>query len=406
MLERFNSLTIREKNFILSNPQSFSLPTRVLINFNSNEWRKEIEQGLNKSVLNEDSKIRESLRGDIINIPNDVSNPEIADLFSRLLRKLWVAPCETKQDICDIISTFNVTHEKILIREPRLEAFERSKYMRSVVLCFLELLLYKLKAHEIMLKNNSSITTQDKVIEEYCNCQLRYLIEEFINSKDNYHTYMIIFMIYKYLGISTMENRYPSLSYIAYELHNIDQLSLVDVLRDMYNGTVNAMHIIDKIKFDNYSEFSSMIITDAKRAIEENYKKNKVSDKTINGELVIGDPVFSDSGIVVNSLLIEMEKLNVESIRNYIGADKIIDYSISEREVGYLKLKEELPICKLLTKKGKFYTLTRYGDTPYLLFKVFNNRRLFGLSFPADYEGERKLLSFDIPENLDYKLEI
>ena len=56
---------------------------------------------------------------------------------------------------------------------------------------------------------------------------------------------------------------------------------------------------------------------------------------------------------------------------------------------------------------GKFYTLIRYHGESYLLFlKEGNNSVCFGLSFPANSDGERYLVSFSIPDELDYKLEI
>ena len=406
MLKYLNILNLREKNFMVNNPSSFSLPSRALINFHGNEWTEEIKKGLSKDIIEEDLRQYENIRKLLVEIPNNISDTEISDRFSKLFRTIWNSPSETKEDSCRIISLFNIEHYKIGYPENKTELVQRNNYMKKIILCFLSILKYKLKAHEIMNKSTSELGTGDNVLQSYISSELSLLLDEFVKSHDRNHLYMVIYMIYKYLNIDPDNVKYPSLYRIAFEIHGVYESEMSNVIDKMFKDDINAINIIDKVSDNDRDGFSIFTKNKAKRIMEENYLKNKVSDKTIRGELCIGDDIFGDTSIDVNTLMIEISKLNQEAIKDYIGGDKSISYGISENEVGYLKLKEKLPVCKLLNKKGEFYTLSRYEDKPILLFKVNNIKKIFGLSFPIGDEGKRQLVCFELPENTYYKLEI
>lgn len=406
MIEKLNLLSLEDKLFMINNPNSFSLPSRVIINYNTRQWMEDINNGLSTKVIEYEKEKCAEINEIITQVPTLIDDPDTVDMFSKLFRKIWIMPCESKQDICNIIALFNVYHEKFTKAKLSIAVDKYDKYIKKIIKAFLKILKFKLTAHEIANQSNSDIACGDELLNKYCNSEFKCLVDDFLNSTDLNHLVIVLYMIYAYLDLDVVGMGAPTFKPIVRDLHGYGIDEITASLISVDNGDVNAMEMIDNVDVMDTTKFTSFILKSCKRAIEENYRKNKVSDKGVHDELVIGDPVFLNSGITVNNLLVEIAKLNEDSIRNYIGGDKIISYNISEREIGYLKVREELPICKLLDKKGNFYTLTNYDNKSYLLFNVYNSDKLFGLSFPADYAGERKLISIEIPNNLDYKLEI
>jgi hypothetical protein len=188
-------------------------------------------------------------------------------------------------------------------------------------------------------------------------------------------------------------------------LDNLDSVELSKLVVQLLKGDVSAMTILDNIKDETISNWSTNIIDTGKRYLSNNYEKNKICDRINHGGLVIGDDVLNHT-ISLAELVIELDKLSTEHIKDYVGEQSMIDFSTTERQIGYLKSHEGLPVTKILMPSGQFYTLTKYKDETYLLFTISGKHELYGISFPAGFRGSRKLVVFEIPENLDYKLEI
>jgi hypothetical protein len=57
-----------------------------------------------------------------------------------------------------------------------------------------------------------------------------------------------------------------------------------------------------------------------------------------------------------------------------------------------------------MTKEDGFYTLTRYEDKSYLLFKIMGDSKCYGISFPSEYGGGRKVVMFNMPTDYEYAM--
>ena len=403
MIENIDRLSSSDKLFMIHNPKSFSLPTISTINFNREKWMEEIELKLHPDVINK-VIIDHNIICDISSISyvtrGKVSS-DIEDVVTKKIIEISDMACETKENINDIFSMFGYVLKVIdenFIQTP-------NQYKKDVVEYFLcRLFMHKLQAHEIYEKTITDIAPGDNLLREYCSHTLRWLIKEILSSNLSYDkASVILYQICKYLTLDEKSSNLKILVNLACIIHPyLEFEDLMNSTVTLLKERIDALTAINKISVDEVSEMSKLIISNAKRTIENNYEKNKVSSKLNNGGLCVGDNVFDDGVIIASKLLMELDMLSAENLKDYIGENKITSFGIPENDIGYLRLREKLPICKVLTKESGFYTLTRYENTSYLLFKIVGDSKCYGISFPSEFGGGRKVVVFDIPTNYEY----
>ena len=406
MIDNINRLSLSDKLYMIVNPSSFSLSNRSLINFYKNEWTEDIEKNMNPGVIELEYDEYENLKLRCNNVVEDSGNETVCKELNRFYKKVIFTHCESKENIKDLLCLFNIELDWLIRNIDLIPINGRKDYFSKITVCFLDLLRYKVRAHEIVVNNNCDIAPGDEELRSFYDHYISHLITELITSDNDRYLALISYLLLTYLEVDE-STKFPEIldSIVGAKLRKYHSV-IMDTLVTMLKGKVNPIAIIDSICVEPGDKMMDLMKREGKLCIEKNYKKDKVSDILRNGELCIGDSVFGDKPINLESLMREIYRLNTECIKDYVGENKVINFSISEREVGYLKMKEKLPVCKVLTKKDGFYTLTRYEDISYLLFKMYNDNKCYGISFPEGFKGERKVVIFDIPRELDYKLEI
>lgn len=409
MLRNVKNLAIEDKAFMVQNPAFFSLPTRATINFNMNEWENEVKSSMSSKLLKEEEDRKRKYMDAITTVAGKTNNEDTVLNFSRLYHTIWEAPCETKEDIKNILLLFNnqLTQFKSK-KDVSIISIDISKdtYIKLQIKYFLKLLQFKLKAHEISTFYSGDIRPSGVSINDFTYTILRNLIDELVASKDENCSALVIYLILQYLHMDNKDFYSEIFTTMCKYISNLDPRRLSRIITKIDEGGCDSLKVIEQVDGMKCTPYSNIIQKEGKRIIGENFKKNKVSDIFRNGDLCIGDVVFDDNETSLENLITEITKLNTDVIKDYIGENKIINFRIDEKEVGYLKLKEKLPICKVLLKNGGFYTLTKYENMSYLLFKLYNDNKCYGISFPAEFKGSRKIVIFDVPEDRDYKLEI
>lgn len=402
MIENIDRLSYKDKLFMIHNPNCFSLPTISTIHFNREKWMEEIEVHLHPDVI----KNMINAGNSICSIPVISSIIKgklpsfIEDKVTNKMVEVAYMPCETRENISDIISVFGYVLRLIdSSNVPYLEEYKRSivKYV------FDRLLPWKLQAHEIYVRTNTSTITADKILQEYSMNTLRWLFKEMIVYKYSYEKIsVVLYQICKYLDRDEKSTFLKVMATCMNILYNYDFDKLMDTTVNLLKESVDALTIINNINEINSTEISHIILTSAKDMIEHNYERNKISTRINNGGLCVGDDVFDNGAISASRLLIELDMINEDRIKDYIGENKNITFTIPENDIGYLRLKQQLPICKVMTREDGFYTLSRYEDKSYLLFKIIGDSKCYGISFPSEFGGQRKVVMFDIPTQYEY----
>ena len=399
MIRGLENLSKDDKLFMICNPNLFSLPTRSTISFKTSEWLKDGDKNNFETIYDNERNLKKSYS----NLIMDLKSANYKDIES-FIRRMIDEPFETKEDICDFLIYVNFVFEKIESEGTKKEDLKNiSDYIFST------LIPYKLQAYEIHKKMMSDVIPADKNLYAYTMNSLRLLFDLFVKS---YTINVISFVVYMIVNELELENRVTNplgvfikaKSYMNdYSINTI--CDLTEICNKLNKGGTDAISLLDEIDTEEEDcDFVDFIKKRAEVKIKESFKKDTIctdADKM----LAIGNNVLPR--LDPANLIVEIEQLQPDYIKSYIGDDTSITYEIPERMIGYLEVRENVPICKVMYDGGKFYTLIRYHGESYLLFlKEGNNSVCFGLSFPANSDGERYLVSFSIPDELDYKLEI
>ena len=406
MIEYIDKLTRDEKLFMIYNKNCFSLPTVSSINFNEDEWKKDIEINIHPDIIKR-----------MVDDTNNINNIQTIQRVCRstdveycgpavckVLKTITEMPCETKENIIDIISVFGSILKIIKDNEKNIPSWRVYRF-GIVKYFFFVLLPWKLKAHEILVHNNTDCLPEDKYLQEFYNKTLRLIILEMVSNKSTYEKIaVLIYLICKYLNIDENTLSVKALVESMCWMHNYTYDQLMSLVVSLLKETTDSLNIIDNLSDTLNTKMSEIIISDARRTLETNYQKNIVSDKIRNDGVCIGDNVFDNGVISLSKLLMELDMLSEDRLKDYIGENKMTSFSIPENDIGYLKLREQLPICKVMTKESDFYTLTRYEDKSYLLFKISGDSKCYGISFPSIYGGGRQVVVFEIPTNYEYMM--
>ena len=261
-------------------------------------------------------------------------------------------------------------------------------------------------ANVIYNKTKSDIQASDKGLNEYLNNINKILFSEIGTTRESYASALVIKDLMDNLHITMKDKSCVEFLLDGKKYYNHeDSSSIKHILEKLLDSKVSALNIIDRVSSSDLGEFGDKLLQFSKRKIEENYIKSKISKEVNNEILCIGDDVFPDhEPINVGNLLIEIDKLSDEEIKNYIGEDKTVIYTLDENDIGYIKNSLKAPLCKVLRKGEKFNTLAKIHGISVLLFKVYGDNTVYGISFPPSNGGIRKLIQVTVPAGKDFTM--
>lgn len=412
MINNIDRLTDYDKLMMIMRKTSFSYPTRATIDFYKSIWLDEIKTKIGeKEILQEENETVTCWDKIYMNCKCDQLPAYITSMSTRFFQDIYQMPCETKENIADLICVFGSYLEKLEF-DNNIKTIN-PEYTINMINTFFNLALrHKLSAHIIMNKNSTDIMVEDPNRATFFYEQFTILIDELLSFTCNEYSSLIIYMMVRYLGSENNKKLINALVESKCIMFYIKAEPIFTFLDELIKGDTTALQIIDRVgdgSIDNshiHTNFwGSFVIDHAKRCLEENYEKNKVCNVINHGGIAIGDNVFDDD-VTLNELVIELNKLSIDYIKDYIGQNRIVSFKIEPKYIGYIKVREKLDICKVLMPKSGFYTIIRHNDITYLLFTLYGDNNLYGISFPSGFKGVRKLITFEIPANLDYKLEI
>jgi hypothetical protein len=149
---------------MILNKHSFNIPSISIISSESEKWINEIKTHVSPDVIEEYKKTSTStyLRKRYSTINKEQANEEIINIIDSNLYNISIMPSETKENITDIFFIISSLLMKLSERERALSV---DLSLDKGLVCeylFTTLLPWKVRAHEITVKSNGSISAKNK----------------------------------------------------------------------------------------------------------------------------------------------------------------------------------------------------------------------------------------------------
>ena len=387
MLNHISRLNYLEKLYLIESKCNFSLSTRVQIEFNEKIWMDEIKTYIHPDKID---KSKEYIN-DIFNCKS-IKSEINSDDFRNIRKFITSSPIEFDISDRDEGSGYIKSYLDCVELFQKCANLIGNVNSKKNIVNFIikEIIPWKLNGYKIISKCNTENAPNDKLLLDNILNEPKRLFCSIVEASDGSVKFLSV-LIYLFLQSTNMQE-YPLC--IPKLLNNANLISdkkskeIVDTIStiDKENISEHIAEIIDSGKVSNLSVSDNLI---------ENYDKNNMSTEVDSFGLIIGDSIFDDE----LNLFIEIDKL-MDDIDNYV--DSSVDLQLDEDQIGYLRVRERVPMCKLLKRDGKFITLIKYEDNPFMMYKTHHN--LMGISFPSKEDGTRKIIKFEVPTKLKYSI--
>ena len=361
----FFKLNDYDINFILNNTNSLSLPTKTRLIM--------IKDKLNLS--DEYKPLKE--KSDAIITKAITYNSKLIDIINK--------PAETLEDIVDIINSFRLIYNFI----PKLMyKFTPDEYYTNLFKLFYSYILRdKIHVYSILQK-----LRDDESINNMVFSMLIDIYDLFLNPTPIVVSAISTGLFYKSLNTDNIEIL-QFLVYSASVMFGYDERVMLDIITKYSESGLLQFDIDKDIKY------TSKIIDMEPDSITNNREiYNSIDD--VN---VIGDNIFDDRPQFIYDLRNELVKLNIDSIKNYIGYQDNISYKIDEQSLAQLSKNDDYKITKVNIKDMGIFTIVKYNNDLYLLFELPDNT-IQGISFPVGEGGRRKIIVLEKDDNVFYSL--
>lgn len=400
MIRDISNVDDNQKLYMIYNKDTcFSPSVKNKIRFVEEEWREQVTPAQPKERLYAIANTKSIMYNQFLSYtqPNEkIPESEVSYLFRN-------TECimESDETIYDFMSVYLSKLKTIKKKfNPTNEEFGR-----LVGAVYKVIIPWKIGANVIKKKCDTEIRPTDENLWNFHTKINKILFQEVVERQDEAASALVIYNLLTSLGLtlkdtSAVEFLLLCKSYVCKE--NSDKI--LSNLKKLFKNENESLSLLDKISIDSLGGFGEMILNFSKRKMEDNYKKSKVSEELNSSNLMIGNDVFDNTETNLSDIIMDLDKLNEEEIKRYVGKGKMISYFLDERENGYLRKELKVPMCKVLRKGIGFLTVISDDEKKYLMFKIQGNNKLFGISFPPGTEGNRMLTKFEIPEKYDYKL--
>ena len=398
MIKNIELLSLQDKLFMIKNRNCFSNSTKSSINFNSENWNSQINSSLDTNTINKIENMSDSVKSVMFSSMRNFSKPEAVKKFVDELCKDVIM--ETPENIVDFM-IYCKNNIRNLQKKCNLDPDQVGKIYEALYISYIP---WKIMANVIYNKTQREIQSSDKGLMNYLNNINKILFSEIGTTRESYASALVIKDLMDNLNITMKDKSCVEFLLDGKKYYNHeDSSSIKNILEKLLDSKVSALNIIDRVSSSDLGEFGDKLLQFSKRKIEENYIKSKISKEVNNEILCIGDDVFPDhEPMNIGDLLIELDKLDDDEIKNYIGSDKNIIYTIDENDNGYIKKGLKAPMCKVLRKERGMNTLAKINNTSFLIFKVYGEDVVYGISFPPSNGGIRKLITIDVPKGANF----
>ena len=321
----------------------------------------------------------------------NVGKPDMVEKFIDTICEESIL--ETSEGIIDFLELANLNIKNIS-KKSKLDHIQIGLLYKALYTVFIP---WKITANVIAKTASSDIRPDDRNLFLYSNNINKILFSEIAISKEPTACALIIHSLMESLGID-IKNKNAIEFFIngVKYYNNVNSSAVSQYLKKFCEGKGEPLSVIDMVSTVELGNSGENLLNFTKRKIEENYIKGKISKEVNNQSLCIGEDVFPDhEPLNVGNLMIELEKLSDEEIKNYIGEEKNIVYTLDPNDCIYIKDILKAPMCKVFRKDVGFNTLSKIEGISVLLFKIYGEDSVYGISFPVSNGGIRKLIQIN-----------
>lgn len=421
------ALSVEDKLFMICNQSCFSMPTISKINFYKQKWLETIGDEKFQEAYREYLNIQNKLFLDFKSICDEIKDEGLHHSLMEINKYLCGKnmPMESDEDVRRFITYIFSEYVSIKPKMSTANIDDTAQVIRKAFSFFLcKVFNWKIRAYEIISKANDDVRPEDDHFYEFIVKNIRICMNELLENthKSSAYVALLIYLLQEKLGFIKTDTDLNIFLELTGVLSNVSifniskyQDEIVKNYHDLVKGNATALDLINTLKDYQISSFTDDIIKRGKSVLTRSYENKKTCNQINMNGLYIGDDIIENgSKISLRDLLYNIDLLvnYPDHIGSYLDNANIkrdtdeIFFSITENNVGYLKYSEKLPVAKVCTKDGTMYTIISKDGIMYLLFTLPNDGNVYGISFPAGNQDERKLVIFEIPEKVEYRMEM
>ena len=226
------------------------------------------------------------------------------------------------------------------------------------------------------------------------NSQLKNIAEQLIGCDDNKLAAFLIFSLNSLIGLTT-DSEYSFMINVFAQSANYDSETVFRIVKIFDQNRDRILN--DKLCDDESKCIKQPVIRKFdNEQIVNNYKKDRVSED------LGAYSIYSNRAFIFGEHLPDLVRLINGRIGDYVNED-MVTYLVTDKDIGHLSTNG-YSIAKIMKKNGDIYTAVEKDDITYLIYHLYGDDTLYGISFPEDNDGSRKHLIIDIPSNINYMI--
>lgn len=394
------------------NPNCFSPSTNVSIAFYKSEWDSDINISIPTDEICKETNYRKEILDDMIlsskadelYIPMELQL-QMKDFYNKIYSDS--CPTETSENIKEFIMYINNFFYTV-VKKYGSHTSVMGYVKKQLNLIYGKFFSWAIQAHEIYIKTTMDCRPADEDMWYFTLKSLRYSMERLLDTDNSRIASVLIFNIAKEVDLQINETDLYSLLLVV-SLNNqlstnFAQNNILNYCKNLNSGNIDALKMIDEISGVEDGGFKSQVIDWTKRRITENYRKDKINVEKNSSVLCVGDNILPDD-MSIYQLIIELDKLSEDMIKDYIGNNQTINFSILDNKIGYMRYNK-VPMCKFMYRNNQTRLLVSIDETCFLIFTLYGSNDIFGISISSGRGGERKLVRIKPANEKEYELSI
>ena len=382
----FTELSLEDKGFMISHPQDFPRDIKLMIYASENEWSSKLE-AVGKSLLVKQKKFEtlEMINSFLEKLSIDsISKSQLTSL----LTELYEMPAGTNDDLGIYLKRAAVAfHDEY--------SYEIELQLARVV--YKEIFFNKLNAQDICFR----LDNDNSSFRFYNNGIPILLVDQIVSIRDERIVAYLIYLLFKICGIADNNDALVTYTAAIGNIYSLSKETLISSLQEIKSNQIDEVRILSYINNDsNYSK-----VFELSKYITMNNPNSYFKDKSIyskNDMSVVSDSIKDDT-----PLYFEVNKLVSGRLKEYFEDDDIIDYNgFSESDIGFLT-KQGYTIGKVYINNSNWNMLTiaSKDNDNYLIFRLNGKPDIYGLSLEEKDDGERKMISIEVPSDPLFQLQ-
>lgn len=372
---------------MMTNVSFFSFPIRIFINTNSLEWKNTLFNGDNEA---EEILYAEKCKHDAVL----AYQTKVMDhLFPG--KPISDTPFYLESDTKSSIEAYLKSALYLATFKSNYDKFEGLSHFARF---FTDILQFKLTAYKIAAKCCSEMT--DLVIDDEANAIASLAKLLFVREYNLISRIFFIKMMGRILEVSDLDRFITSFLPLFQNYMDCYDVSFQEKKQEVLQDSFDDLSFIMNMNIDE-ERLNMMLQKDIRT--NDTVKKTLTNYASFNKNniIVFGDHRVSDTEFSLLEIAYQLNEVTHDVISDYIGENQLTSFQIPEETIAYLRNVKNYPIAKFYQLEGdtiRTILRTEKTGTCYVLFQLIGDDFCYGLSFPENYDGGRKLIRIPIPK--------